>query len=102
MTKEKDGEFIYLNWEYEPGFYAVRGWVPEDAARAEIHRECGNQFGSPIEGWTMLHVYAAHLQTGMARSEGWSSEVRLYKTSGPGRFKVSVFVGASHEFLKAV
>ena len=101
MAKEKDGKFIYLDWEYEPGFYAVRGWVPEDDARAEIQRECGNQFGSPVEGWTMIHIYAAHLQTAMAKSEGWSSEVRIYNTPGPGRFKVSAFVEPDHEFLKA-
>ena len=100
MPTEKHGDYIEIWWEYEPDFYAIRGWVTLDEAREAIkvyHRDSPNF----LEGLVMVHAYLARLQTGYSRSEGLASEIRDYAMPGPGRFKATLFVEPTHELANA-
>ena len=100
MTTEKHGDYIEIWWEYEPAFYAIRGWVTLDEAKEAIkgHHQNTPQF---LEGLVMVHAYLARLQTAYSRSEDLASEIRDYATPGRGRFKATLFVEPAHELAKA-
>lgn len=99
MTKEKDGDYIEMIWEYTPEFYLVRGWVPEPEARKSMRDFEGDRAD---EGLVCCQIYAARLQTGLSRSEGWCHEIRIYTEPNRGRFKVTAFLDPAHEWAKAV
>ena len=96
---EKHGDYIEIWWEYEPAFYAIRGWVTLDEAREAIkgHESAPSFF----DGLFMVHGFLGRLQTGFARSEGLASEIRAYATPGKGRFRATLFVDSFHELAKA-
>ena len=99
MPTEKHGDYIEMWWEYEPGFYAIRGWVTLEEAREAIKGHHSEP--SFLEGLVMVHAYLARLQTAYSRSEDLASEIREYAEPGRGRFKATLFVEPTHELAKA-
>ena len=83
----KDGEYIELQWDDDPQFEAVRGWVGEDATRKAIEAFAHNDWSRK---WTFRECYAANLQTHETRCSDIAYEVRLFGEPGRGRYKVSV------------
>jgi len=92
--KTKDGEYVELDWVYEPEFELVRGWPGEAATRKAVESFACNDFSRE---WTFKECYAASLQTNMSRCQGWQSEIRLYNEPGRGRYKVSVLLPPNME-----
>lgn len=99
MPIEKHGDYIKIWWEYEPEFYAIRGWVTLDEARKAVkgHHDAPDF----LEGLVMVHAYLARLQTAYSRAEGLANVIRDYAEPGRGRFKATLFVEPTHELAKA-
>jgi len=58
----KSGEYVPLNWEYDPGYEVVYGHVTKEVARAAVSSECG----WPREGdaFESSHAYMRQIPSG--------------------------------------
>jgi len=89
----RDGEYIHLIWECgNPDAYYIRGHITAENALGVLEEqgemldgklENGDKHGPP------RHAYARWSTQGDA-PEGCSQTLREYKSSGRGRFKVTV------------
>ena len=85
--KEKDGEYIYLNWEGKANAYYIRGWVSHEDGIQILFGE--SQIDKENEVGQANHRYARWSME--AGDDGNRLMFRDYKHPGRGRFKVTEF-----------